>query len=333
MSISQDKVFVNPKKYNKWTMKKELNQAMAQKLLDAGLDARGTRMHDCSTKIEITYCAKCGKYEITNAKLCRDRLCPVCSWRLSMKRYADMLAVCSAIIKDYPENEWSFLTLTVKNCDSAVLGETLSKMSTAFNRMRQRKLFKDKILGWAKTVEVTFNPRTYQVHPHLHILILWQKGVDRETEGARLKNLWIAACADDLITSYRGQNIKNIKAENALKETADITGAVLETFKYTQKASSLLSMPLSVFRNYAKQMNNKRCLAYGGIIKDYLRTLRINTNDEPADLEPLRVCTNCGNTELTKGLYAWSFAERSYLYDPDGLAIEFEKAVEKTLAK
>lgn len=322
MIISHSHIIVNPKKYEKWTMKKELNTRMAVKMLQAGFDDRARRMRECSDKVEISFCPDCGAYEITRAKLCRDRLCPVCSWRLSIKRYAEMSAVCAALIKDYPVNKWSLMTLTVQNCAPALLDQTLTNMAAAFNRMRQRKVFKQQILGWARTVEVTFNSKENTVHPHYHVLVMWAENSDIIQEGARLINHWIASCRD-LMVSYKGQNIKEIDGSVKEAECQDITGAVLETFKYTQKASDLLSMPIGVFREYTKNMARKRAVAFGGLIKEYMQKLHFKMDDEADEIEPIKLCKNCGNAALSKAIYQWSFAERSYLLSTD-LSTEIE---------
>ncbi|MDI5829687.1 protein rep, partial [Salmonella enterica subsp. enterica serovar Kentucky] len=38
------------------------------------------------------------------------------------------------IVADYPDARWMFVTLTVRNCDIADLGETLTAMNAAFQR-------------------------------------------------------------------------------------------------------------------------------------------------------------------------------------------------------
>ncbi|MDI5823515.1 protein rep, partial [Salmonella enterica subsp. enterica serovar Kentucky] len=40
------------------------------------------------------------------------------------------------IVADYPDARWMFVTLTVRNCDIADLGETLTAMNAAFQRMK-----------------------------------------------------------------------------------------------------------------------------------------------------------------------------------------------------
>lgn len=308
-------------------MKKELNIQMADKLNNVGLTKRAERMSECSKEITIKLCPECGRYEITKAKLCRDRLCPVCSWRLSLKRYSEMMNVSKDIITEYPNNQWSFMSLTVQNCAPDKLDYVLNKMSEAFNRMRQRKIYKEDILGWARTVEVTFNKEDNTLHPHYHVLLIWNKNVNVLHQGARLLNHWVAS-VKDLIVSIKAQNIEDIynkdKADYDVKgeEKADIdvTKAVLESFKYTQKASQALYMPTSIFYQYAQNIARKRTVSYGGLIKKQMKKLHYNINDDmPETVEDMFICKNCGSTSLSEALYKWSFAERSYLLSPQNI--------------
>ncbi|MFO5973178.1 protein rep, partial [Pseudomonas aeruginosa] len=55
---------------------------------------------------------------------------------------------------DSPDSRWMFLTLTVRTCASEELGETLSRMNTAFQRLKDRKEFRP-VQGWIRTTEVT----------------------------------------------------------------------------------------------------------------------------------------------------------------------------------
>ena len=74
------------------------------------------------------------------------------------------------IVADYPDSRWMFLTLTVRNCDIADLGDTLTAMNAAFQRMKDRKEFKP-VQGWIRTTEVT-RGRDGSAHPHFHTLMM-----------------------------------------------------------------------------------------------------------------------------------------------------------------
>ena len=73
------------------------------------------------------------------------------------------------IVADY-NARWMFLTLTVRNCAIEELGETLSRMNTAFQRLKDRKEFRP-VQGWIRTTEVT-RGSDGSAHPHFHTLMM-----------------------------------------------------------------------------------------------------------------------------------------------------------------
>lgn len=333
MIIPSENTLVNPRKFDVWAEKKQLNTMMSDKMRRARMDMRAERMSQCADQIEITLCPKCGRYEISKAILCHDRLCPVCSWRLSLKRFAQMMQIVRALLDDHPTAPWSFMTLTVRNCAPDQLHYTLRRMAEAYNRMRQRKAFKGKIAGFARTVEVTYNASSNELHPHYHILIMWDDAADPLSDGARLLNAWIASCRDGLIASYKGQHIEDVDGsgvddlshDDLLRQSTaeDLTRSVLETFKYTQKATDILKMPIPTFRAFADNMQGIRALSFGGLIKAYAARLGINEDEEATSIDaPFSVCPYCRNPNLVDAVYKWAMSEHSYLrIDPTTSAV------------
>ncbi|WP_250382399.1 protein rep, partial [Escherichia coli] len=60
--------------------------------------------------------------------------------------------------------------LTVRNCAIGELGETLSRMNMAFQRLKDRKEFRP-VQGWIRTTEVT-RGSDGSAHPHFHTLMM-----------------------------------------------------------------------------------------------------------------------------------------------------------------
>ncbi|MFZ5063913.1 protein rep, partial [Escherichia coli] len=76
--------------------------------------------------------------------------CPVCQWRRSLMWQARFYQSLPSIQQEQPKARWLFLTLTVRNCKVSELGDTLTAMNSAWNRLRLRKEFKP-VLGWVRT--------------------------------------------------------------------------------------------------------------------------------------------------------------------------------------
>lgn len=301
----------------KWIDKKQKSIKIAEKLKLIGEFGRAERMKNCGDVLEYTYCASCGEYHIKRANLCRDRFCPACSWRLSLQRYGEMKRLLINIENAYPEvNEWSLITLTVKNCYTSDLHDTMQKMSRAWNLAISQRGVRPSLFGWARSVEVTYNEDTHELHPHYHILIGWWSNKSQE-----LIRKWLEACRRyGLIANIKAQNaqrITYIKSSNDdLYETTEIpdtfTKAVLETFKYSIKGSDLEKMKVSEFREIVGQYSNKRLVAYGGKIKEYAKLLRIEAEQVIDEDSPIKICKNCGSPDLEELIYKWSFGSNSY---------------------
>ena len=302
------KNFTDVKK--QFTEKKQANLLVAEKLTKALYnDKRGFKMKNCSTQLIIERC-QCGKHSrVKGASLCRDRLCPICSWRLSLKRYADMLKTLDGI--DLEKYKPFFLTLTLKNCKPNELSATITQMTKAWKRILNRKLFSDSVKGWARSIETTFNKKEYTLHPHLHCILLIEKGTPAEEffgdpYGAvkELNEQWNKALEVNYKTIIDLKRISNTKDGKEY----EISKSVLETFKYCVKDKDLIDMPLSVFREVALGLSGKRLVAYGGILK----TAKAEIIDDIVTEDVEIICDNCGS-ELIECVLYWSFGSKDYI--------------------
>lgn len=291
----------------KWAEKKLMALDLAKRMIEAGYVGRGERMAVCGEYIKVTQCENCGGIHITGANYCRDKICPICSWRLALQRLSGMSRIIHALQNGYPECEWSFLTLTVKNSRTNVLSETIKDMSAAWNRLMQRKIWKENVKGWARSVEITYNHTRNDVHPHFHVLIMWHGNVPMD--GDAIIRAWREVYRGK--TSLKGQDHREIKAAETKDEKEAITKAIIETFKYTQKTSDLMRMPISTLREYSGQIAGKRMISFGGIIKEYKKLCEAEM--ENVETEERDYCIDCGSKSLAQALYRWSFAACGYV--------------------
>ena len=94
------------------------------------------------------------RLRLREAHFCRVRHCPVCQWRRSLMWQARFYQSLPKLVTEHPKARWLFLTLTVRNCPITELGETLTAMNAAWQRLKDRKEFRP-VLGWVRTTEVT----------------------------------------------------------------------------------------------------------------------------------------------------------------------------------
>ncbi|MBE3060244.1 protein rep, partial [Klebsiella pneumoniae] len=88
---------------------------------------------------------------------------------------------------------------TVRNCAIEELGETLSRMNTAFQRLKDRKEFRP-VQGWIRTTEV---PRGSDgsAHPHFHTLMMVPPGMLNGKSYVRHER-WVELWRECLRVSY-----------------------------------------------------------------------------------------------------------------------------------
>ena len=97
------------------------------------------RIHECSGCLHFGWSNKKKqvkrKLRLRRASFCRVRNCPICQWRRSLMWQARFYQSLPKIVEINPMARW-FLTLTVRNCAIEDLGVTLTKMNSAFQRLK-----------------------------------------------------------------------------------------------------------------------------------------------------------------------------------------------------
>lgn len=292
-----------------WKEKKDAAVRISEKMKKAKLMKRSKAMKECST-ILIKRVCECGNTHIQTANLCRDRLCPICSWRLSIKRYANMLHIMDFVNSNSEQHyNYYFLTLTIRNCRITSLNETVKDMSSAWNRLLQRKLWKECICGFARSVEVTYNYDRKNFHPHFHIIVAVKEGTSIGLNEIRKAWKEVLRIKYNPITDFR----KIYHKKQTDKNEKDITPAILETFKYSVKSKEVENMPLNAFRALAEQISSLRLISFGGIFKEAKRILGLEFETITEEEISIRkdYCSRCG-TQMQEVILRWAFDSKTY---------------------
>jgi plasmid rolling circle replication initiator protein Rep len=291
----------------KWTDKKIKALEISEKMKAADMKGRAGRMADCGNEFEYQYCNDCKKWQISRATLCRDRLCPICKWRLSVKRYCLMLPVMQELTETHGDKKYSFITLTVQNCKVGDIRETVKKMANMWHKIIRRRTIRREIAGFARSFEITYNHKRKDFHPHFHIIAVWNGSPCH----AEVIDAWLdLARKEGLVADIKAQDGKEIMTAAVGTEAAeqDITKAVLETYKYETKDKDLEEMNIMQFKEFAVQMSGLRSAALGGIIKEIAKVQGVTETqlESSADNEEMRACSDCGSIELTRAAAVWA---------------------------
>ena len=293
LSMSNFILTQGAKKVNEFAAKKRESRIIAEKLGEMGLRARSARMSHCSENIEMAFCPECGKRHVISTILCRDRLCPICQRKLAMKRFHDMCAVFEKL--ELGKKQVSFLTLTVRNIYGSELAKTIESINEGWNRWARQKVFKNAI-GWARSLEITYNTKTKQWHPHLHIIAIWQEGASAPPAW-EISTTWQMACRLPYNVIIDIRDVYDTHKGSA-------SSAALEACKYSLKTSELLkNVDNNEWKTLIHAIGGVRMVSYGGEIKKVRAELKIK--DEEIKEEKELICKNCG-TSLQTELYKWA---------------------------
>lgn len=305
----------------------KLHKAAAQKVADQmayaaewandpeAWNGRVYRMSMCADTLDYKYCPECGSIHLARAWLCRDRLCPVCSWRLSLKRAAEMQRVFLYLSQ---KTDYNFipemLTLTIRNVSAEELNTAIKEMLVAWSTITKRRNVKRGLLGYARSMEIT-RDKHGRYHPHLHILIL-RKPAEKIYQ-ANWVDMWMETLNLGYTPVCHIERAYSLK-DDGQKDYADISQAAVEALKYAIKADVIKSIPAYDLPGIAAALKGKRLVTYGGIIKIARNALKFNDAEYNDLVEPFSLeCPDCGNTAAILMGYKWSIKTGQYFYDGD----------------
>ncbi len=272
------------------------------KFYNTGFTKESEKIKQCGNYLEFIFkehqITKDTKKKLANANFCKNRFCPVCSWRRT-RNITGQLKEAFTAIQEKEKIATLFLTLTVNNPDVKDLKDTIAKMNKAFKRMSETKRFKNAILGYFKSIEILGDKTPKgQAHPHFHILLVVKESYFKKSDYINQKEflqMWRDATRNQNITQV---DVRRIKSKN--ENFSDIDSAIAETVKYAVKHSDLCKRTNEDFYYLYTQTKNLRFISAGGILKDHLNLIKI---DE--DLINLKKENEALWIEICRLIYTW----------------------------
>lgn len=277
------------------------------------------RMNDCSSLLRFGWdkARETGetRLKLREAHFCRVRHCPVCQWRRSLMWQARFYQSLPDLVQGYPKARWLFLTLTVRNCDITDLGDTLTAMNKAWQRLIKRTDFKP-VTGWVRTTEVT-KGRDDSAHPHFHALLMVPPSMLSGKNYVK-HSRWVDLWGDCLRVDYSPNvdiRVVKPKAPKAQQTCMDATisalqGAVSETLKYSTKPEDMIEGDQEWFLELTRQTHKRRFVATGGALKNVLKL------DQETDEDMALAEDGDGNDDGSRLGFGWRTNERKYKRSP-----------------
>lgn len=274
----------------------------------------------CGNRLYFDKCRSGDYQRLTKAFFCKKRMCPMCQWRRSLKTFTEVASIAEKHFEQRKSDKAVLLTLTVPNCSSDNLKDTLASMSKAFNNLMRR----DEILGlctaWFRTTEVTYNTDRRDYHPHFHILLMFSKRDHdlwfdkRQQKNGKVivsqlhKSQAHVAKRWTELNDYDLPNDMDLVCHIRRINNCDLK-TVAEVAKYATKPSDYIQEneegQFIAFSDVVEALHyglfRKRLIAYGKNFKDIRKDLQLEDDEEKQDLVNVTneashtCCPHCGN--------------------------------------
>jgi plasmid rolling circle replication initiator protein Rep len=232
-------------------------------------------LQECGSFLVFRHYYELEKYRMLAGCTCKKHLlCSLCA----IRRAAKYVAVYDEKIKQVqadPNHSFDFLfiTLTVKNGPD--LAERYDHLRSSFEKLlkmrrnsfqarQKKKTLLRFVEGALFSYEVTFNDKTEEYHPHLHMIALVKKGTfdfQENTQGKKpvkfVPELWAGLVQDweEITGDSKIVDVRLIDDEEGKMS------ALVETFKYALKFSE---MPVAVQLNCYKTLKTRRMIGSMG---------------------------------------------------------------------
>lgn len=187
---------------------------------------------------------------------CKQRFCPCCAWRAAVRDAECVAAISQALAAK--KRVMLMVTLTIPNVEGEYLQAAIKQLYVAWHNLMKRKKYK----AWAdhiRKLEVTYNDKRGDYHPHLHIIIYVKPSYFKGKAYIKQEQL-----LEDWREVTHNNNITQVHVERCYSK--DNTNAILEVAKYSAKPSDYTHSE-KVFDTMYNALHRTRLITYAGACK------------------------------------------------------------------
>lgn len=287
------------------------------------------------------------------ANFCRNRLCPMCGWRRSLKMGSQAREVVAEanrqkVSRDGVAYKWLLVTFTVKNVTGPDLGRTIDQLHKAAHNMAKTKRWKAAVKGWLRATEITHNTDVKSAsfdtfHPHLHFLLCvnsrYFKSADYIPQ-KEWKAMWERAAGLNYDSQVNVKAVKDLENDPTKESKTSLGGALAEVTKYVCKPQGVVTwenpeMAVRTVLVLDRMLDGRRLTSWGGVLKTAAAKLKLDSI-ETGDLVHVESESEDKDANAIADYVAfnWSVGVSDYLkfYDRQGKAPEVEKAIKADTA-
>jgi plasmid rolling circle replication initiator protein Rep len=295
-----------------WRPKKIRNLKLANSLNRLGDKKKANRVWWCSSALGFLKSLETGEKRLQSADFCRERLCPMCQWRKSIKVFNQVSKVMDKAEQEHKELVPIFLTLTLKNCFADNLSNTLDNIFNGWKNVINHRKIKRIVKGWFRALEVTYNSEDDTFHPHIHAILLVEKRYFKGKDYMETTE-WVQMWRTSMKLDYDPIcDIRKVKVNKGKHK------AVAEVAKYTLKDSEFLTddndLTDKLVNVLGTSLRGRRLFAFGGLLKKIAKEIGIEELAE-GDLVHIDDENIREDVATVLEIYRWNFGLANYIKD------------------
>ena len=327
-------------KVRPWRPKKKKNIVLSKSLHRLGQCKKANRVWWCSSCLTFMKNIGTGEMILEKAGFCRDRLCPMCQWRRSLRLFCQVSKVMDAVQQRRDDMVPVFITLTVRNCAGSALLSTVDEILKGWRNFNDHRKIRKIVVGWFRGLEVEYdgdidisqeryernpsyydrigirvgdaNPNYDTFHPHIHAILMVKKDYFKSKDYMHTTD-WVKLWRTSMGLNYDPVcDIRAVKSERGrYKEVAEVA-------KYTFKDNEILThennMTDKLVGILGDALRYRRLFAYGGLLKEIAKELGAERPDEGdlvnVDDEKVRE-----DIATLMEVYRWNFGMSNYVLE------------------
>lgn len=236
-------------------------------------------IEECGTFLSFVGDKELNKIKMHRGNFCKHRFCPMCAWRKARKDALELSLMMQDIKISY-DKALIFLTLTTPNVVAERLGDEIKRYNKSFDKLFKRKVVKRVVKGYVRKLEITYNEKRDDYHPHFHVLIVVNKSYFTDVKAYLNQKEWLRLWREATgISEITQVDVRRVKEQNS--------NELYEMAKYTGKDSDYLSNE-KVFKVFYESLKGKRAFAYGGLFKEVRKKLKNGDLDYLKEVDPTK---------------------------------------------
>lgn len=279
-------------------------------------DKRLEEIHSCGNVIKYAINEQEKNKKLLYTETCKSRFCSRCQKMKSIKSGQKIFAITN-YLKQEKNYQFIFITLTVPNVPGEKLKEENKKINKAIDNLMKRKTYNETVIkSFITKIEVTYNRKRKDYHPHIHILAAVEKDYFKKSNKNYIKQEqllkdWQECKNDNSITQVNVQAIKNTDNETLMK-------SILEISKYESKSSDF-TVNQEVFETFYHALKGAQLMRFNREYKDLALLYDI---DKFGIFENYKLEIDEQGNFTSKLIGFWNFKNKEYIKYFENLTLE-----------